>query len=237
MFEKRWLKRSGAALLSACALGMLAGCPRPNNNSNQVSTNPTTAPGAAFTQTKVVYLPGDDEKLHPKKVSFKSLESQTRAGGNAAPALQEIIQNAPAYFPPKTKINSSQETEKHIAVDLNTNFADQDFWGVKGEMTTQLALYSIINSASGETKKPVLLTVEGKPMPNIGEYDVGEPLPPEPALMAPASSTKAASSTKPAKPDPSEKRVEADSPLGASSTKSNSSTNASSTKAATGTAR
>ena len=159
-----------AGLLSGC--GKLPGKPAP-----------TIAPPQYLEK---IYLPGTDDKLHLKAVSHNAIDSQIKAGGSPVPALDEVITGAPKYFPPGTRIKKFAVTEKSLTLDLNSAFANSKHWS-QGETTTQLAVYALVNSAAlteKDGKKPVQLTVEGKPLSTLGEFDASDPIEPDQTLIA-----------------------------------------------------
>jgi uncharacterized phage protein gp47/JayE len=172
------MKITKKPLVAALGLLMLVGC----NSETPVVENPTASAKIELTET--IYVPGKDDKLHPKSASFKAIETQTRMMGNAAPVLQEIIQAAPEYFPKGTKVNDFKSDEKQITIDLNAAFAQNDFWSKNGEKTTEVAIYSLVNSASGKSKKPVEITIEGKPASTLGEFDIAGAIEPSSEIVA-----------------------------------------------------
>ncbi len=160
-------------------------------SANAVAANPTPTSAVKFAYVETIYVPGKDDLLHAQKVSRMAIDSQLKSGGNGAPALQEIIEHAPQYFPPGAKINDWKEDAKAITVDLNSAFDKPQFWSQKGEKTTELAVYSLVNSAAKTTgaggasaAKPVQFTIEKKPAQTLGEFDVSDQLKPETRLNA-----------------------------------------------------
>lgn len=169
------MKRSAFGLLTfgACVFAvstLTGGCNRENSDTTALAT---PAP-PRLTLVETIYLPDDNDTLQPRSVSRQAIDSQLRSG-NLAPGLQEILTAAPAYFPPGAKINSATVQEKQVAVDLNAAFATPDFWMKKGEKTTELAVYALVNSAS-QNGLPVLLTIEKKPLETLGEFDASDPI-------------------------------------------------------------
>jgi len=172
------MKITKKPLVAAFGLLILAGC----NRETPVVENPT--PAVKVELTKTIYIPGKDDKLHAKAPSFKAVETQTRLMGNAAPVLQEIIQAAPQYFPKGAKVNDFKSDEEKVTIDLNKAFTQGDFWSKNGEKTTEVAVYSLVNSASGESKKPVEITIEGKAGTTLGEMDISGKIEPSTELVA-----------------------------------------------------
>lgn len=165
--------------LFALALG-LAGCTPKGGGQPTV----TTAPISYLDQ---IYVPGKDDKLHKHPVSHNAVDTQIKAGGNPTPALDEVIRAAPQYYPPEARVKGFKSDEKQFTVDLNAAFANQKFWS-KGEQVTELAVYALVNSAAQVDKagkKPVQLTVEGKPLSTLGEFDATDAIDPEPRFNAP----------------------------------------------------
>ena len=176
--------------------------PNANNavDTNAVDTNAAdtnaadanAAPTVKFSSLEKIYVPGKDDLLHETKVSRMAIDSQIKSGDRAAPGLQEIIEKAPAFFPKGAKINSTTQTAKGLTVDLNKAFANDEFWHGKGEKTTELAVYALVNSAAKttgadgtSTPQPVTLTIEKKPAQTLGEFDVDGAIKPEMRLVVP----------------------------------------------------
>ena len=161
------------------------------NSTNAVAAataSPTSAVSFAYVET--IYVPGKDAKLHAQKVSRMAIDSQLKSGGNGAPALQEIIEKAPAYFPPGAKINDWKADARGVVVDLNKAFDTPEFWSKKGEGMTELAVFALVNSAAkttganGPTKpRPVRFTIEKRPAQSLGEMDVDGVLDPQMNLV------------------------------------------------------
>jgi hypothetical protein len=172
----------------------LAGCNRSGNGQ-------PTATAAPISYLDRVYVPGKDDKLHLHPVSHNAVDTQIKAGGNPTPALDEIIRTAPQSFPPGARVKGFKAEEKQFTVDLNAAFANQKFWS-KGDLIAELAVYAIVNSAAQVDKggkKPVQLTVEGKPMTSLGELDTGGAIDPEPGFNASEADKPAAKPTAPNK--------------------------------------
>lgn len=155
--------------------------------------NAAPAPTSAvkFSYLETIYVPGQDDLLHAQKVSRMAIDSQLKSGGNGAPALQEIIEKAPQHFPPGAKVNDWKEDEKTVTVDLNAAFDKPEFWSAKGEKTTELAVYALVNSAAKTTgaqgksaSKPVKFTIAKAPAQSLGEFDVSGEIEPEMRLVA-----------------------------------------------------
>ncbi len=162
-------------------------------NAVEPASDANAAPPSAveFASLETIYVPGKNDLLHEEKVSRKAIDSQLKSGDRAAPGLQEIIEKAPDYYPKDAKINSTTQTEKGMTVDLNKAFANDEFWRTKGEKTTELAVYALVNSAAKTTgtqgatePKPVTFTIEKKPAKNMGEFDVDGEIEPEMRLVA-----------------------------------------------------
>ena len=178
----------------ANALGGNSAVPNSDNSaaanavdSNAVSDNAAPAARAQFSYLESVMVPGKDDLLHEQKVSRMAIDSQLKSGGDKAPALQEIIAKAPAYYPSGAKINSAKDNGKALVIDLNAAFDKPDFWSKKGEKTTELAVYALVNSMEQGGKgaaKPVQFTVEKKPVQTFGEFDVSGDIEPQTRLLA-----------------------------------------------------
>lgn len=129
-----------------------------------------------------IMVPGADDLLHAKKVSRLALDTQLKSGGNAAPALDEIIKLAPAWFPKGARVEDVKDDGTIITILLSPEFGNAKHWQ-KGESVTTLAVYSLVNTLAKDTKK-VALTLEGKPIPALGELDTSEALGADPTLNA-----------------------------------------------------
>ena len=166
--------------------------PAPNAVEPTGDENAATNSAVEFASLETIYVPGKDDLLHPEKVSRMAIDSQLKSGDRAAPGLQEIIEKAPEYYPKDAKINSTTDGEKGMTVDLNQAFADDEFWRAKGEKTTELAVYALVNSAAKTTgkegtsaPKPVTFTIEKQPAATMGEFDVEGAIEPQMRLVAP----------------------------------------------------
>ncbi len=129
-----------------------------------------------------IMVPGADDKLHARKVSRLALDTQLKSGGNPAPALGEIIKLAPQWFPKGTRVEDVKENSGVVTVLLSPEFGDAKHWQ-RGESMTELAVYSLVNTLAKGDKK-VALTLEGKPIPSLGELATGEALTADPTLNA-----------------------------------------------------
>lgn len=127
-------------------------------------------------------VPGADDLLHPKKVSRLALDTQLKSGGNPAPALDEIIKLAPKWFPKGTRVEDVKDSGGIVTILLSPEFGDAKHWQ-KGESITTLAVYSIVNTLAKDGKK-VALTLEGKPIPALGELDTSDALEADATLNA-----------------------------------------------------
>ena len=164
-------------------------------DANATDANATDANAASpvkFSSLETIYVPGKDDLLHAQKVSRMAMDSQLKSGDPAAPGLQEIIEKSPLYFPKGAKINSTKQTEKGLNVDLNKSFDNDEFWRSKGEKTTELAVYAIVNSAAKinsaqgtNEPQPVTFTIEKKPAETLGEFSVDGSNEPQLRLIAP----------------------------------------------------
>lgn len=157
---------------------VLSGCT--NSAQNTVSAEITPAP---VPQTSTIYVP-QGEVLVAKPAPRKAIDTQVKLGGNAAPVLQEIISAAPDYFPKNAKINNVKRDGDVVIVDVDKNFANDQWWSSAGSTGAGVSFYAIINTASGEEKTPVKLTVEGKEVPTLGELDVSGKIEPDAQWMA-----------------------------------------------------
>ena len=146
-----------------------------------------------------ILVPGDDAKLHPKKVSFNALDTQLKSGGSPIPALDEIIKSAPDYFPAGARVKDATEKDGIATLSLSKEWDDAAHWQ-KGDQITQLAVYALVNTLARNDKK-VVLTLEGQPLLTLGELDVSDAIEADLALNAPPKPTPAAK--KPAVTKPS----------------------------------
>ena len=141
-----------------------------------------------------IMVPGADDKLHPKKVSRLALDTQHKRGGNAAPALDEIIKLAPQWFPKGARVEDVKDDGSVVTLLLSPEWGNAKHWQ-KGESLTEVAIYSLVNTLAKDGKK-VALTLEGKPIPALGEFDTSEALEAEPGLNA-LTTTKVEGAPKP----------------------------------------
>lgn len=167
---------SVASFFAACALStlFLASCTPKSNQTAAVTPAPLKL-------IDTIYVPGADDKLHPKKVSHSALDTQLKSGGNPAPALDELIKTAPKWFPKGTHVEDVKDNGKVVTILLSPEFGDEKHW--KGETTTELAVYSLVNTLAVDGKT-VALTIEGKPISSLGEFDASEAMPADPSLNA-----------------------------------------------------
>lgn len=129
-----------------------------------------------------ILVPGADDLLHAKKVSRLALDTQLKSGGNPAPALDEIIKLAPKWFPKGTRVEDVKDDGSVVTVLLSPEFGNAKHWS-QGETTTELAVYALVNTLAKDGKK-VVLTLEGKPIPALGELAMAEALEADPGLNA-----------------------------------------------------
>lgn len=134
-----------------------------------------------------ILVPGADDKLHARKVSRLALDTQLKSGGNPAPALDEIIKLAPQWFPKGTRIEDVKDDGSVVTLLLSPQFGEAKHWQ-KGESITELAVYALVNTLAKDGKK-VALTLEGKPIKALGEFDTSEALEAETSLNADAKPT------------------------------------------------
>lgn len=215
--------------MASIALGaiFLASCtPKTGGTTTTAQTATTATTPAPIKVIDTIFVPGTDDLLHARKVSFPALDTQLKSGGSPIPALDEIIKLAPQYFPKGTRVEDVKENGGIITVLMNTEFGDAKHWR-KGEKITELAVYSLVNTlAKGE--KTVTLTLEGKPISTLGEFDASGALKAEPDLnAAPVPENK----PEPAKPQAAAKASEKDSASANSASAPAASSNSASTPA------
>ncbi len=192
--------------MASIALGaiFLASC-QPKGDGGAQATTP-----APIKVIDTIYVPGDDDKLHPKKVSFPTLDTQLKSGGSPIPALDEIVKLSPKWYPKGTRIEDVKENGGAITVLMSSEFGDSKHWQ-KGEKITELAVYAIVNTLAKDGKT-VELTLEGKPISTLGEFDASGALKAETALNAPAKTVSETPSEKASETPvktPDEKKTEA----------------------------
>lgn len=182
--------------MASIALGaiFLASC-QPRNAANTVSTP------APLQVIDTILVPGADDKLHAKKVSFPALDTQLKSGGNPTPALDEIIKTSPKWFPKGARVEDVKDNGSNITLLMSPEFGDAKHWS-KGEKVTELAIYSLVNTLGKDGKK-VTFTLEGKPMTTLGEFDVSEAIEADPTLNAPTPGATKSSDATPSVPSPS----------------------------------
>ncbi len=159
--------RRFAALLALGTI-FLASC-RPRQDTQQAVVTP-----APLKVIDTIFIPGDDDTLHPKKVSRSTLDTQLRSGGNPTPALDEIIKTAPQWFPKGARVEDVKENSGVVTVLLSPEFGNEKHWS-KGERITEMAIYSLVNTLAKDGKK-VELTIEGKPIETLGQFDASDPI-------------------------------------------------------------
>lgn len=161
----------------AVALGAfsLASCTPRDNSTPTV----TAAPPKVL---DTIFVPGADDKLHPKKVSHNALDTQLKSGGAATAALDEIVRMAPKWFPKGARVEDVKENSGVVTLILSPEFGDQKHWQ-GGEKTTELAIYALVNTVAKDGKK-VALTIDGKPATTFGEFDASGTIEANPQLNA-----------------------------------------------------
>lgn len=165
--------------LSGCSTAPAGGEDMPTPTTTALPSaneEPTTAVQPVASGPRL-FLPGTDDLLHGKPVSSPA---------SPTVALAQVIKQAAEYFPPGTKVLSLKEQDKQFTLDMNGAFDDQKFYS-QGERITELAVYALVNSAAsvgGDEAKPVQITVDGKPLSSLGEFDASDAIPPTTDLVA-----------------------------------------------------
>ncbi len=161
------------------------------------SPKPTPIPTIEYSIPTSILVAGEDEKLHKKP--FKN--TLPEKNGANLPAIYRswisaVIQAEPAMFPAGTKVKSVQVKggAEPAIVDFNAAFNAPDFW--QGETKTKLAIYAIVNTlapilAPKGSNVPVQITVEGKRLQTLGEFDLSDPIAPDFSLNASANNVSA----------------------------------------------
>ena len=150
-------------------------------------------PAIQYSIPTTILVPEDDEKLHAKP--WKALPSGAPAGQNIdlkdlhTRWMNAVVQATPELFPPGTRVKSVEvgSVREPAQVDFNAAFAKPDFWN--GELKTQMAVYSIVNTLSpvmsGKGRNvPVQILVEGKRIETLGEFDASDAIEPDFSLNA-----------------------------------------------------
>lgn len=132
-----------------------------------------------------VWVPGKDGQLHLKAVSKAALDVQKKFKDPTG-AFNDIVRQAPDYFPPHTRALDWHFDGKAVSLNFNRAFVDTNFWSKRGESRTALAVYALVNSAanSAGTLKPVVLEVEKKPISTLGEMDTSDSIEPNTSLQS-----------------------------------------------------
>lgn len=169
-----------AALLPATLLLSSCRLQTAQNTASSVTPAPVNA-------IDTIFVPGADDKLHPRKVSSLALDTQLKSGGNPAPALDEIVKSAPQWFPKGARVEDVKDNGAVITLLLSPQWNDAKHWS-KGETITQLAVYAMVNTLAKDGKK-VAFTIEGKPLQTIGELDASDPFEADPSLNAPSKAS------------------------------------------------
>lgn len=165
----------------------------PPQNIQSSTQSPSPAPKPTVTQQLAIptsiLVVGNDGKLHSK-----SWTNAPEADAKTLHArwLNAVIAASPDMFPARARVNSVKigNDAEPAQVDFNAAFAAPAFWN--GETKTKLAIYAIVNTlASIMSPKggdvPVRITVEGKPLQTLGEFDLSDTVAPNYLLNATAN--------------------------------------------------
>ena len=142
----------------------------------------------------IVFVPDDNGEMKKRTLAPKGdTPSEPRAAREklSAQAVGALMQAAPDIFPPGTELKSVSMDGKVATLDFNVALSKPDFW--QGSALTRSALDSLAmtvaatkNQIPGDSSEGVRLTVEGKPLPALGEMDLSQPY--TPSAQAPTRS-------------------------------------------------
>ena len=149
---------------------------------------PTPIPTIQYSIPATIWVVGDDAQLHQKP--FKN-NVPANGGANLAAIrtawINAVIAAESTMFPPGTRVQSVQvgNDAEPATVDFNAAFNTPNFWS--GETKTRLAIYSIVNTLAPVMSPkgrdvPVQITVDGKRLQTLGEFDVSDPIAPDYSL-------------------------------------------------------
>lgn len=183
-----------------------------NKRHRRVGAQPTTAPHAMPLQL-VVFVPGDDEKLHSRIIHHSSAlqageivtdDAVLRKDGIAV--LENLIAASPDYFPPGTKVEDLElernESGLDIAkVSLNATFWNSDYWAM--DSRSHLTIQAIAQTLAEFYRQrnmvdhfTILLLRDGQNPDRLGPELIADPIPLDDSILgAPSPSAVAAPAT------------------------------------------
>lgn len=134
-----------------------------------------------------LYIPVKNVKLERHRISSKlygqlPTAPSTYASIIAEKALPLLFQKSRSSFPKGTKLTKFPKVENDVMqVSLSKAFLQRGFWNSRRR--TWLAVYAIVNTAVAGYELPdnhlsVRLLIEGKPLRNLANIDMREPLRP-----------------------------------------------------------
>lgn len=150
-------------------------------------------PAMQYSIPSTILVVGDDAKLHQKP--FKNVLPANNGANLSAihtAWINAVIAAEPTMFPAGTRVKSvkvGSDAEPAI-VDFNAAFNAPDFW--QGETKTKLAIYSIVNTLAPVMSPKgrdvaVQITVEGKRLQTLGEFDISDAIPADYSLNSSSS--------------------------------------------------
>ncbi len=167
---------AGAAWWAKSSLDQQAQVSQPNPS--PITKEEKTVVPEAITQEKVVEIcwlnpTGDSIELVPSRMTFsKSIKSE----GVLATALETLLAQPPkdspytTAIPAGTKLLALSTDKSGIHLNLSQEFVSG---GGSASMSSRLAqvLFTVTSSANDEDK-PVWISVEGKPLENLGQEGI-----------------------------------------------------------------
>ena len=123
--------------------------------------------------------------LVEREVPHTVVEKQTKLFGNRVPLLNDVIRQAPTYFPSGAHVLPVPEREEQSAIiNLNAAFAAPKFWRGRSHDDVQLAFHALARNVAFQDEPKgaplkVRFLLEGKRVAKIGSFDTAQPLRPD----------------------------------------------------------
>lgn len=160
------------------------------SRTEQAAPTPTAAlPLKEFT----MFVPGEDELLHPKTFPIMGGQGNAAFADYARLALVNLFAASPEVFPPGAKIDDitlDQEDSPPLArLSMDDTFWNSNYWA--GETRTHVALEAIIHTLNDLYQKTggsgvlhVQLLRNGQDTEALGQYPMDKPLTPDASAVA-----------------------------------------------------
>lgn len=134
----------------------------------------------------IIFVPDDQGEMKKRTLAPRGdIPSEPRAAREnlSVQAIRSLMQAAPDIFPPDTKLKSVSMDDAAATLDFNAAMSKPDFW--QGSALTRATLDSLAMTVAatkaqipGDKGEGVRLSVEGKPLPALGEMDLSQPYTP-----------------------------------------------------------